>query len=86
MQGKIETGSIVGILTNNANLTGGITSPDKLVGKLNPVTPQQVRDYNKLNNKPQINEVELQNNKSLEDLNVTKLTNLEIEEILNSIV
>ena len=86
MQGQIETGSIVGTLTNNSNISGNINNPNDLTGLLNPITPQSVKDYNKLTNKPQINEIELQNNKNLEDLNVNKLTNKEIENIINSIV
>lgn len=40
------------------------------------------RNYEELNGKPSINGVELQGNKSLEDLNVKHMTNLEIENIL----
>ena len=43
-------------------------------------------DYNKLKNKPSINEVELVNNKQLEDLNINRLTNTDIENIINSII
>ena len=86
MQGQIETGSIVGTLTNNSNISGNINNPNDLTGLLNPITPQAVKDYNKLTNKPQINEIELKDNKNLEDLNVNKLTNIEIENIINSIV
>ena len=42
-----------------------------------------VLDYNKLINKPQINSVELVNNKSFEDLGLISLTNSEILQILN---
>lgn len=45
-----------------------------------------IDDYNHLKNKPSINEVELVDNKQLEDLNINKLTNLEIENIINSVV
>lgn len=44
------------------------------------------KDYNKLNNKPQINDVELIGNKSFEDFGAESLTNIEIENIINSIV
>lgn len=40
------------------------------------------RNYEELSGKPSINGVELQGNKSLEDLNVKHMTNLEIENIL----
>ena len=45
-----------------------------------------IDDYNHLKNKPSINEVELVNNKQLEDLNINRLTNLEIEDIINSVI
>lgn len=44
------------------------------------------KDYNKLDNKPQINDVELIGNKSFEDLGAESLTNIDIENIINSIV
>lgn len=43
-------------------------------------------DYNKLKNKPSINEVELVDNKQLEDLNINRLTNTDIENLINSII
>lgn len=39
-------------------------------------------DYNELDNKPQINSVELIGNKSFEDLGMSALSNMEIFEIL----
>lgn len=41
------------------------------------------KDYKELYNKPSIEGVELVNNKTFEDLGVTGLTNLEIENLLN---
>lgn len=47
-------------------------------------------NYNYLNNKPKINDVELRDNKTAKQLGLQEemesLTNLEIEEILNSFV
>ena len=43
-------------------------------------------DYNQLRNKPSINEVELIDNKQLEDLNVNRLSNSEIDDLINSII
>ena len=43
-------------------------------------------DYELLKNKPSINEIELINNKQLEDLNVNRLTNSEIEDLIDSII
>lgn len=42
--------------------------------------------YNDLSDKPQINSVELIGNKSFEDLGAERLTNSEIESIINSVV
>lgn len=39
-------------------------------------------DYNDLNNKPQINSVELMGNKSFDDLGMSALSNMEIYNIL----
>ena len=41
-------------------------------------------DYEQLINKPQIEGVELQGNKTLQDLSIQALTNLELEELINS--
>lgn len=40
-------------------------------------------DYKKLKNKPQIEGVELINNKSFEELGAKSLTNMEIERLIN---
>lgn len=41
-------------------------------------------DYEKLNNKPSVNDVELSGDKSLEDLGISPLSNSEIMEIINN--
>ena len=57
------------------------------IGKIGvPVIPGGINDYTDLENKPSINEVELVDNKQLEDLNINRLTNLEIEDIINSVI
>lgn len=48
------------------------------------VTHYSASDYNVLDNKPQINTVELVGNKSLPDIGVDSMTNMEIEAILQS--
>lgn len=50
------------------------------------VTVVAPTDYEDIDNKPRINEVELVGNKELPDLQVTRLSNLEIEAIINSVV
>lgn len=42
-------------------------------------------DYEKLNNKPSINEVELSGDKSLEDLGISPLSNMDILNIIKQI-
>ena len=44
------------------------------------------KNYEKLRNKPQIENVELIGNKSFEDLGMTEISNLEILEIANKIL
>lgn len=44
------------------------------------------RDYEKLINKPQINDVELIGDKSFEDLDVFRMTNTDIQNIIDSVV
>lgn len=44
---------------------------------------EETNDYEKLINKPSINGVTLQGDRSFEDLGVTPLTNMEILEIIN---
>lgn len=42
-------------------------------------------DYEKLNNKPSINEVELSGDKSLEDLGISPLSNMDILNIIKQV-
>lgn len=44
-----------------------------------------VNDYNKLNNKPKINDVELFNNKTFEELGLLPMTNSDVDELFKSI-
>ena len=50
------------------------------------VAVEGTRDYNKLKNHPQINDIELIGNRTFEDLGADSLTNLEIDAIINSVV
>ena len=85
MNGTIDGNNLIGNL-ESSNLTGEISNEKNISAEINPVTTKTVRNYNALLNKPSINEVELTGDKRLEDLNVTRLTNVEIEQIINSIV
>ena len=40
-------------------------------------------NYEELNNKPKINDVELKGNKTFDNLGINTITNIELEEILN---
>ena len=50
------------------------------------ISVSTVKSYNELEDKPQINDVELVGNKSFEDLGAESLTNIDIENIINSVV
>lgn len=50
------------------------------------ISVSPVKSYNELEDKPQINDVELVGNKSFEDLGAESLTNIDIENIINSVV
>lgn len=63
----------------DANLSGDLETD---VGFLNTISHQEVRDYNLLDNKPQINYVTLQGNKQFEDLGLNKITNSDIIDII----
>lgn len=77
LRGSINgNNTIAGVIRSNT-LTGNVIGTGRIVVE---------KDYEELENKPQINDVELIGNKSLEDLNTTRLTNIEIDNIINSIV
>lgn len=46
------------------------------------VSDTPVSDYNNLANQPKINEVKLIGNRSLEELGLNSITNIELEELL----
>ena len=66
-------------IRSNVNEHIGNIGPESI----NVVAPAS---YNDFDDKPSINEVELIGNKSFEDLGAESLTNIEIENIINSIV
>ena len=63
-------------------ITENITSPASVVSK---VQVNNTSDYNLLKNKPQIESVELQGNKTFDDLGLTKLSNMQIEQIIGGL-
>lgn len=50
------------------------------------ISVRSVRSYEQLDDLPQINDVTLIGNKSFEDLGAESLTNIDIENIINSVV
>lgn len=85
MEEEINVKKLTGKIAVSQNLTGNLRE-NSLTGTTQPITIKNEKNYNNLINKPQINEVELVANKQLEDLNVTRLTNSEIENIIDSII
>ena len=74
-----------GIISSEASLNGSISSNNQLNGKMTG-SQTVITDYDKLTNKPQINSVTLEKNKSFNDLGAKSLTNMQIESLINSIV
>lgn len=75
------------MLHNICKINAQINSTENLTGKLNNGEREVVTtDYEKLNNIPKINTVELKGDKTAKELKLQEemraLTNLEIEEIL----
>lgn len=78
--------SLVGSLDNTESIEGSINNNEaELVGGMVIGTFTE-KDYEKLFNKPKINNVELIGNKNLEDLDIQEkmdyLTNMEIEQLI----
>lgn len=63
----------------NANVSGNLAAQATLINKMEV---NNVSDYNLLNNKPQINSVTLEGDKSFDELGLEGISNLELEEIL----
>lgn len=61
-------------------LVGTISAVKHIKGSLS--MPKSIDDYGELKNKPTIESIELIGNKSLKDFGIDKITNEEIENIL----
>ncbi len=66
-------------ITANAQLSGNVTASATMA---NRIEVNNVSDYNLLNNRPQINSVTLEGDKSFDDLGLEGISNLELENIL----
>lgn len=64
----------ISINTENENIEVEIEDSER-------VPTGNVGDYNKLVNKPRIEGIELKDNKTLEDLGLSEISNLEIDEL-----
>ena len=79
-------GEISGELSPLREVTGELQSTGTVMGKLSlPTERAATRDYDLLENKPQIEGVILQGNKTFSDLGDHTLTNIEIKEIFDRI-
>ena len=68
-----EFQSLVGSINGDANLRGTMNIPNN-----------GTKDYNELDNKPQIEGVTLEGNKTFEELTLIGLDNIEIYNIVNN--
>lgn len=72
---------------NNISVTPTISN-NQVQASANMVNKVQVTntsDYNLLSNKPQIESVELQGNKTFNDLGLSNISNLRIEQIIGGV-
>lgn len=67
----------------NPKVTGRITPVAKMRGVVDKSQSVYEKDYEKLINKPKINEIELEGDKSFDDLGLIPLTNTEIAKMFN---
>lgn len=80
----MTSGSLKGIIGSKGTLNGTIGSKGTLNGLLSVPKETFARNYELLDNKPQIENVELIGNKMLSELGICSLSNTEIDMILNS--
>jgi hypothetical protein len=69
-------------VAENDAVTLGLDSGDNAALNVGSTTVVSVNDYNDLRNKPSIEGVELIGDKSFEELNLQRLTNTELENML----
>ena len=84
MNGSLSApGTISGSLSTTGTLTGNISTPSALSGELKlPKEIKRSNNYEELQNLPQIDGVTLIGNKSFAQLNMSRITNSELEELL----
>ena len=67
---------------NSGNICGAISVPPNVSGIVSSGIGQGVSDYERLKNLPQIEGITLIGNKSFTQLNLSRLTNSELEDLL----
>lgn len=81
MSGIIGIGSLTGALSSEGELAGTISGSSGLSGGVS--NDIQHKSYNDLLDKPSINAVTLEGDKSFEELGLAGLTNQEIDKIID---
>ena len=76
---------IIGSINRSQNISGNIRDPSRVSGEVRMPEKEVVsmNDYNQLINKPQIEGITLEGNKTFEELTLISLTNAEIEQMLS---
>lgn len=84
MNGSLSApGTISGSLSATGTVSGNISSPLALSGGLSlPKEIKRSSNYEELSNLPQIEGITLIGNKSFAQLNMTRITNSELEDLL----
>lgn len=81
MSAPNDSVTLRGRLSSNGSLAGQLATTGAMRGTLQPGSG--TNDYERLINKPSINEVELIRDKSFSDLGLNALTNMELEALFN---
>lgn len=74
--------TVSGKITDNGGMQGELEKEGVLVGEVGLPKCMCSNDYDDLVNKPSIEGVELMGDKSFEELNLQKITNTELENML----
>ena len=75
--------SVAAVMSNDIQSAMGINKSINASSNItSDIRHNTVSDYDLLSNKPQINSVTLQGNKSLPEIGVNSLSNMELEELL----
>lgn len=78
-----NTPVLSGTLSAEQNMSGSLSSTVRsLSGTVDKAAGRAIDDYEELVNKPQIEGVTLEGDKSFADLNLNFMTNIEMEEML----